>query len=147
MAIKRVRIKNFRSFDDFELELGQFNVLVGANASGKSNLLHVFRFLQDIADHGLKDAISLQGGVDFLTNARIGRSRPLSVTITADADEHFTLQSDNDNSTEFRLTSTRVREVSYHFSLRFSEKEDMEIVSDRLTLECEFSELGGRYKW
>ena len=108
MAIKRVRIKNFRSFDDFELELGQFNVLVGANASGKSNLLHVFRFLRDIADHGLKDAISLQGGVDFLTNARIGRSRPLSVTITADADEQFTLQSDNDNSTEFRLTSTRV---------------------------------------
>ena len=141
MAIKSVRIANFRSFDDFELDLGQFNVIVGANASGKSNLLHVFRFLKDIADHGLKDAISLQGGVDFLTNARIGRAQPLSVTITADADERFTLQSDNDESTEVSLTSTRIREVSYHFSLRFSEDDDVVIVDDRLTLECEFSEL------
>ena len=139
MAIKSVRIANFRSFDDFELDLGQFNVIVGANASGKSNLLHVFRFLKDIADHGLKDAISLQGGVDFLTNARIGRAQPLSVTITADADERFTLQSDNDESTEVSLTSTRIREVSYHFSLRFSEDDDVVIVDDRLTLECEFS--------
>ncbi len=149
MAIKRVRIKNFRSFDDFELHLGQFNVLVGANASGKSNLLHVFRFLRDIADHGLKDAISLQGGVDFLTNARIGRSRPLSVTITADADEQFTLRDDNDGPIEAGPPEIKVEEVSYHFSLKFSESGDVEIVSDRLTLECAFSKLvwhtGGEY--
>ena len=141
MAIKSVRIENFRSFDDFELNLGQFNVIVGANASGKSNLLHAFRFLRDIADHGLKDAISLQGGVDFLTNAQIGRSRPLSLTITADADEHFTLRDDNDDPIEAGPPDIRVEEVSYHFSLRFSEKGDVVIVDDRLTLGCAFSEL------
>ena len=144
MAIKRVKIANFRSFDDFELDLGQFNVLVGANASGKSNLFHVFRFLRDIADHGLKDAISLQGGVDFLTNARIGRSRPLSLTITADADGEFTLHKDDkddDVPIESRPPEIKVEEVSYHFSLKFSESEDVEIVSDRLTLECAFSKL------
>ena len=141
MAIRSVRIENFRSFDDFELNLGQFNVLVGANASGKSNLLHVFRFLRDIADHGLKDAISLQGGVDFLTNARIGRSRPLSVTITADADDELTLHKDDDVPIEARPPEIKVEEVSYHFSLEFSENEDVVIVDDRLTLECAFSEL------
>ena len=149
MAIKSVRIENFRSFDDFELNLGQFNVLVGANASGKSNLLHVFRFLKDIANHSLKDAISLQGGVDFLTNARIGRSRPLSVTITADANDEFTLHKDDDVPIESRPPEIKVEEVSYHFSLEFSENEDVEIVSDRLTLECAFSKLvwhtGGDY--
>ena len=122
--------------------MGQFNVLVGANASGKSNLLHVFRFLRDIADHGLKDAISLQGGVDFLTNARIGRSRPLSVTITADADAEFTLHKDDDVPIEARPPDIKVEEVSYHFSLKFSENEDVVIVDDRLTLECAFFELG-----
>ena len=141
MAIKSVRIANFRSFDDFELDLGQFNVIVGANASGKSNLLHVFRFLKDIADHGLKDAISLQGGVDFLTNARIGRAQPLSVTITADADERFGLHSENKDASESRTIGIRVREVSYHFALKFSENEDAEIVRDRLTLKCGFFRL------
>ena len=141
MAIRSVRIENFRSFDDFELNLGQFNVLVGANASGKSNLLHVFRFLKDIADHGLKDAISLQGGVDFLTNARIGRSRPLSVTITADADDELTLHKDDDVPIEARPPEIKVEEVGYHFSLKFSENEEVKIVSDRLTLECAFSKL------
>lgn len=141
MAIKRVRIKNFRSFDDFELELGQFNVLVGANASGKSNLLHVFRFLRDIADHGLKDAISLQGGVDFLTNARIGRSRPLSVTITADADARFVMRGEDDSESEAQAPALRIREVTYHFSLKFPKNEDVEIVSDRLVLIFEFVAL------
>ena len=138
MAIKSVRIANFRSFDDFELDLGQFNVLVGANASGKSNLLHVFRFLKDIADHGLKDAISLQGGVDFLTNARIGRARPLSMTITADVEERFGLRSENKDASESRTIGIRVREVSYHFALKFSENEDAVIVRDRLTLRVWF---------
>ena len=144
MAIKSVRIANFRSFDDFELNLRQFNVLVGANASGKSNLLHVFRFLKDIADHGLKDAISLQGGVDFLTNARIGRDRPLSVTITAGTDERFSLRSERDTAAAAGPTGIRVKEVSYHFSLKFAENENIEIVKDRLTLKCDFSETEER---
>jgi len=37
MAIKKLRISNFKSFGDLEIELGNFNVLIGANASGKSN--------------------------------------------------------------------------------------------------------------
>ena len=143
MAIKRVKIANFRSFDDFELNLGQFNVLVGANASGKSNLLQVFRFLRDIADHGLKDAISLQGGVDFLTNARIGRARPLSVTITADTNDRFSPLRNDDGANESKLPDIRVREVSYHFTLNFSENEDTEIVSDWLALKCEFFRATG----
>ncbi len=141
MAIKSVRIENFRSFEDFELNLGQFNVLVGANASGKSNLLHVFRFLRDIADHGLEDAISLQGGVDFLTNAQIGRSRPLSLTITADADARFVMRGEDDDESEAQTPALRIREVTYHFSLKFPKNEDVKIVSDRLALRFEFVAL------
>ncbi len=46
--IKNIHLENFKSFKDATLELGQFSVLVGANATGKSNLLDAFRFL-----HGL----------------------------------------------------------------------------------------------
>ena len=37
MGIKRVEVKNFKSFKDLKIDLGKFNVVIGANASGKSN--------------------------------------------------------------------------------------------------------------
>ena len=40
--ITHVRIQNFRSFLDAEVELQPFSLIVGANGSGKSNLLRFF---------------------------------------------------------------------------------------------------------
>ena len=65
MTISKIRIANFKSFADLTVELNEFNLLVGANASGKSNFVQAFKFLSDIAKNGLEDAISLQGGVEY----------------------------------------------------------------------------------
>ena len=62
MAITKITLKNFKSFKNLKLELGKFNVIVGANASGKSNFVQIFRFLRDIAEFGLDNAVSMQGG-------------------------------------------------------------------------------------
>ena len=40
MKIKSVRIKNFRSFSDVTIPLGDYNCLLGANGAGKSNVLY-----------------------------------------------------------------------------------------------------------
>jgi AAA15 family ATPase/GTPase len=53
MMIERIRLSNFKSFDELELELRPLNILVGANAAGKSNFLEIFRFVRDVSDHGL----------------------------------------------------------------------------------------------
>ena len=45
MAIKRIKAKNFKSFRELDVELGDLNILIGANASGKSNFADIFRFL------------------------------------------------------------------------------------------------------
>ncbi len=37
--LNRLRVKGFKSLTDVDIELGQINVLVGANGSGKTNLL------------------------------------------------------------------------------------------------------------
>jgi predicted ATPase len=47
--IKRIRLQNFKSFQDAELNLGEISVLVGTNASGKSNIRDAFRFLHGIS--------------------------------------------------------------------------------------------------
>ena len=46
--IKSVRMVNFKTFADETLLLGPFTVIVGANASGKSNIRDAFRFLHGI---------------------------------------------------------------------------------------------------
>src|SRR5262249_37338072 len=43
-----LRLERFKSFKDAELKLGPFTVLIGANASGKSNIRDAFRFLHGI---------------------------------------------------------------------------------------------------
>ena len=90
MAIKRIKIQNFRSFRDVEIELGDLNVVIGANASGKSNFIQIFRFLRDIAQSGLKNAISMQGGVEYLRNLNLGADEDFSVQVVADADVRLT---------------------------------------------------------
>lgn len=46
--LRKLRLQNFKSFADETLELGRFSVIVGANASGKSNIRDALRFLHGI---------------------------------------------------------------------------------------------------
>ena len=48
MRLKKLVVKNFKSLRNCEVELGKFNVLVGPNASGKTNLIEVFKLLRKI---------------------------------------------------------------------------------------------------
>jgi predicted ATPase len=66
MFISRIKLKNWRNFLAAEAVLGDVNYVVGANASGKSNFLDVFRFLRDIAKPeggGLQTAFADRGGL------------------------------------------------------------------------------------
>ena len=46
--ITSIRMVNFKNFADETLRIGSFTVIVGSNASGKSNVRDAFRFLQGI---------------------------------------------------------------------------------------------------
>jgi predicted ATPase len=52
--LTKLRLERFKNFQEAELALGPLTVLVGANASGKSNLRDAFRFL-----HGISRGYSL----------------------------------------------------------------------------------------
>ena len=59
--IDRIIIRNFKSLRAVDLSLGRMNLFIGANASGKSNFLDVFRVLQGIGS-GLTISEVLDGG-------------------------------------------------------------------------------------
>lgn len=60
--LKRVRIKNWRSLADVDVELGPFNVLVGLNGSGKSNFGQALAFLAEAVLNGVDSSFETFGG-------------------------------------------------------------------------------------
>ena len=77
-----LRLERFKNFKDAELKLGPFTVLIGANASGKSNIRDAFRFLHGIGrGYSLAEIIGEkygEGGERVWTGIR-GGSRNLTV--------------------------------------------------------------------
>ena len=66
MLISRVILKNWRNFKSLDVRLRETTYVLGPNASGKSNLLDVFRFLRDVTKAtggGLQSAIAERGGM------------------------------------------------------------------------------------
>ena len=65
MQFSHVRIKNWKNFRDLQFDVGPRLFIVGPNASGKSNLLDVFRFLGDIVapGGGMAQAVEQRGGL------------------------------------------------------------------------------------
>jgi predicted ATPase len=139
MAIERIKVSNFRSFRDLDLELRPLTVLIGPNAAGKSNLVQVFRFLRDIARDGLENAIALQGGVEYLRNVQLGADRPLTVEIVSTQEGNFVFPSLDPAIPGSQRAA--VQRLIYQFALRFGKKAgEFAITEDKVTLECEWFE-------
>lgn len=78
MLTTRLKLRNWRNFRDVDVELHPRTYLIGANASGKSNLLDVFRFLRTVAQTeggGLQKALKERGGMSKLRSLH-ARSNP-----------------------------------------------------------------------
>jgi predicted ATPase len=61
--IEKFTVKSFKSLEHIEIELGQVNVFVGANGSGKSNLLESFGVIGAAASGRVDDESLLRRGV------------------------------------------------------------------------------------
>ena len=86
MRISRLRLVNFKSFQDIDITLRSFNVVIGPNASGKSNLVKAFQFLKDIFENGLENAVSMQGGIDFLPNVSADPDAVMRISFDCESD-------------------------------------------------------------
>jgi len=137
MAIKKITVSNFRSFDSLNVDLSRLNILIGANASGKSNFIQIFKFLKDLAGYGLDHAISMQGGAEYLLNRRLGSSRDLCIEVVSD--QILQVNRPSWEKRAKRILSYEVTETSYRFALVFSAQlKRFQIVNDVLKQKCKF---------
>ncbi len=72
MKITRIVVENFKSFQKLDLRLNSFNLLIGANASGKSNFIEILNFLRNVESLGLENAYSMEGGEEYFFNLGSG---------------------------------------------------------------------------
>jgi len=91
MLISHLKLKNWRNFKQAELPLDKRVYLIGANASGKSNLLDVFRFMREVSmasGGGLQKAVESRGGITKLRclQARADTEVRIDMTLLEPAD-------------------------------------------------------------
>ena len=60
--LEKIQFTNFKSITNKDVSLGNLNVFVGANATGKSNFVDCFKFIQDAKNEGIPVAISKRFG-------------------------------------------------------------------------------------
>lgn len=126
MKITRLQAQNFKSFDSIDVELGNLNVFIGANASGKSNILSILTFLRDIARDGLEEAVSQGGGPELVQNVQLSDSKPTDFQTWIDWSDTQSVQNIKDLS--FRVDNTH-----YQLTLRRQKPDGFEIKKDQIT--------------
>ena len=67
MKITMLKVQGFRSLADIEWNPGDLNLLIGPNASGKSNILRVLDMFSQSAEGRLGDYVQREGGCSRLS--------------------------------------------------------------------------------
>ncbi|EOH6076278.1 AAA family ATPase [Burkholderia cenocepacia] len=84
MIVTHLKLKNWRNFREVDVPLRDRTYLLGANASGKSNLLDAFRFLRDVSKPqggGLQKAIHDREGIQKLRCLHARRDPEVSIEV------------------------------------------------------------------
>ena len=78
-----ITIRGFRSIAEIDkLKLGDINVLIGANGSGKSNFIGVFPFMHALREGQLQDYVAKAGGADRLLHFGVKNTKQLDLHIS-----------------------------------------------------------------
>ena len=103
MRLTSLRLENWRNFRRAEVPLARRVFLVGPNASGKSNLLDVIRFLRDVADPrgGFQEAVDRRHGVSQVRCLHARQHSDVVIDVTMDVEDRawrYRLEFNQDNN-------------------------------------------------
>jgi predicted ATPase len=86
MQFTRIKLENWMNFKSVDVPLRQRVFLVGPNASGKSNFLAAFRFLQDCADptgEKFQGVVDSWGGISQIRSLYASKNAPVAIEVEA----------------------------------------------------------------
>ncbi len=132
MLIKKIKVSNFKSFKEQEIEFSDLNVIVGANGSGKSNFINIFKFLKSIYNNDLQDAVS-DNGNEFIKNLHAKINEKVKIVI------EFTPNKINEISRDETAIISRMSKINYELILNYTSN-NFEIFKEKLSVKMLFEE-------
>ena len=124
--INRIKVHNFKSFQDLDISLDRYNVVIGKNGTGKSNFSDIFEFLSDVS-HDLTSAIHKQGGRDILNYNSKDNRLSFEVYFSSNVLENVHIE-------EKSINQLHTNNIIYKFCIEFKEGKRYDIVEDCLNI-------------
>jgi predicted ATPase len=117
LRFRKLRLQNWKNFEQVDVEIQDRIFLVGPNASGKSNFLDVFRFLRDLASTGggFQQAVGIRYGVSAIRCLAARRYPDVQIQVEIEetgkpaAEWEYQLAFSQDNTRTPIVKSERVR--------------------------------------
>jgi predicted ATPase len=111
MRFTNISVRNYKSLRSINIQPGELTVIVGANASGKSNLTDCLDFISEVYRHGLEVAIGRKGGFDSIAFRKVRRTKlpieiHLDVEVQPDDLRPFFFPTKDQAVPEFRIAHT-----------------------------------------
>lgn len=131
MRLTNIAIENYKSLKDVTITPGQVSVIVGANASGKSNFADCLDFISEVYEHGLEVAVSRKGGYENIAFRRVRRSKkPIKISLCVELQaSDFRYYRNATPSDDFTVRF----EHTFSFVARgYSIRAEFEVVQERL---------------
>ncbi|WP_216329002.1 AAA family ATPase [Deinococcus aestuarii] len=69
MKLDRLQVQGFKSLHAVDIQLGNLNVLIGANGAGKSNFIALFRLLHEMVEGRFQLSVAQAGGASVFLHA------------------------------------------------------------------------------
>ena len=89
MRFSHLHLENWRNFSEVNVDLQDRVFVIGPNASGKSNFLDAFRFLNDLVSvgGGFQEAVSNRGGVSRIRSLSARRYPEIAIRVKLEGQE------------------------------------------------------------
>lgn len=89
LRLQRMQIQGFRSLRDCSLELGNRTILIGANGSGKSNILGVFRMMNALVQGQLVPYVNERGTAESLLFRGVSTTQQMRIYLGFSTGLHY----------------------------------------------------------
>jgi AAA15 family ATPase/GTPase len=122
--IRSLKIENYKSIESTEIELGRTNVFIGANGSGKSNILEAITMCSAAAVNQLSNGDLVKRGVRVTSDANLMRSAFSKQATTKD----------------IRISITSLNGISFSCNLRRSNDDPYEQWTNDSVLATKYTE-------
>jgi len=137
--IHKVKISNFKSINELDLELGRVNVLIGENGCGKTNILEAIALGSVAADGGYNDVLLAMRGVRIteahLMSSLFAQNKDrTSVIFFNKKNDHIETGRIYDTSTELALSGKFHAYASYEQAVPQVEEQAIDYYKNRTAI-------------